>query len=121
MKETSIGSRQDQELELDGHDVFDELIRIDEMLDHICTDHQICGSRLRNREVTGFPVPVGVSLLKLREILRQFQAGGLVVSEMMNQLVARSAADVENLSELVAFHQLESVKVYLQLPFIGEI
>ncbi len=90
------------------------------MLDHICTDHQIGGSRPWNREVTGFPVLVGVSILELRDVLRQFQASGLVISEEVNQLVARSAADVENLPELMALHQLESVKVNLPLPFIGE-
>ena len=90
------------------------------MLDHICTDHQIGGSRPWNREVTGFPVLVGVPILELRDVLRQFQAGGLVFSEEMNQFVARSAADVENPPELMAFHQLESVKVNLSLPFFGE-
>ncbi len=32
-----------------------------------------------------------------------------------------SAADVEKPTELVTPHQLESVKVYLQLPFIGKV
>jgi hypothetical protein len=45
MKQTPIRSRQDQYLELDGHDVIDELIWIDKMLDHICTDHQIGAAR----------------------------------------------------------------------------
>jgi hypothetical protein len=53
--------------------------------------------------------------------LLQFEFDGLVLSEMVNQLVARSAADVENPTELVTPHQLESVKVYLQLPFIGKV
>jgi hypothetical protein len=64
---------------------------------------------------------VWASFLKLREILLQFEFDGLVLSEMVNQLVARSAADVENPTELVTPHQLESVKVYLQLPFIGKV
>jgi len=32
-----------------------------------------------------------------------------------------SVADVEKPTELVTSHQLESVKVYLQLPFIGKV
>ena len=108
-------------MEIDGQQGIEQGVGVDQMLDDVGTDDQVKVLVWGATQIGELPVAIGIARSQPCEIAFQFETGGLELSQLMNQLVARSASQIEDAAVPLLTHRVLAVEIDLLLPFIGEI
>ncbi len=119
VKSITIWGAEDYKFRTNAFDVADQTVRIEDVLDNICTDNEIASKTFSFSCKRLYPQAVRIALLQPLVRWRDIDANCMELAELPDQFEGRAAPNVDHYLQAFSEHESFRMLIHLALPFIS--